>query len=239
MINQNKRNKFLVSTLLIVIMIGILSFTFITGAWFRDTKSTSGTITFAPAVTLAYENMVAEAEGSSTLYLLPKGQTTTNDGILAEDVRPGDEVVFENPVVYAATNSSSFYLRVKITYTGSKITVDDSDVDLIAQGPVFSSEWGKGKVSATDGSYYMYYIGSKTITGNDVDDISELEVVSYSAESLKKIKLFNYTELDNYLGSKVELADFNTKPENDLKIQIEFEALQATESAIASQWFTA
>ena len=237
MINQNKRNKFLVSTLLIVFLIGMLCFTFITGAWFRDTKSTSGTITFANAVTLAYENMVSETEGGSTLFLLPKGQTTTNDGILADSVRPGDEVVFENPVVYAAVNSSDFYLRVKITYTGSKVTVGESDFDLINQGPVFSEEWGKGKESS-DGSFYMYYKGSKAITGSDVDDFSELEVVSYSAENLKKIKLFSSSAEDAYLGSKIVLSDFSTKPDADLKIQIEFEALQATENAVVSQWFT-
>ena len=182
--------------------------------------------------------MIAQAQGSSTLYLLPKGQNTTDSGILAQNVRPGDVIEFENPIVYPASNSSNFYLRVKVTYTGSKITVDEREVDLIAQGPVFSSEWGKGKENA-DGSYYMYYKGDKAIIGSDVDSVEELEVISYDAENLKKIKLFNSTSEDAYLGSKIVLSDFSSKPDTDLEIEIGIEAIQATENAVNSVWFVA
>ena len=223
---QSRSKKLIVTILLTLSIVGVLVFTAISGSWFQDSKTTSGTIQFGNAVILGYDNMSEKANSTTELYLIPAGESSSNDGVLTTGARPGDVISFENPVVFAAEGSSDFYLRVKIVYTNNKYG-DNDEFDYIEAGPTFTSNWAQGETS--NGVTWYYFKGNKSLTGAYVDTVAELTRFTYTAQ--------NNAEYNLFTTATITLADFSSVPEDDVTVSIVFEAIQATDNAVETLWF--
>ena len=152
--NKQKKSSFILTIILNLLLITAVIFG-ITTAYFRDKKSTSGTIKFANGIILDYKGFGATGDKESGVW------NDENSALLnlfnVSGVFPGDSVLINTPNdIKANAESSAFFARYKIDYefldiNGDKVELSDPSL-LITPGAKFnnSTKWAY----STDNYYY-------------------------------------------------------------------------------------
>lgn len=255
---KSKKNKVFISFVISLLLCITLIFTFVSGAFFKTSKTATGTLSFGSGIRANVTNLSATSQNisdkSATLNLLVtnyngtsyesevpayKELTTTN----FSGVSQNEYMVIANPTITPAEKTVSYYLRAKwlvkvesgvidgvMQYT--EVSLENLAIEAnITSLPVFlSSSWFLN----TDGYYYNIADGASSLNSTD-----NLNVNSYNEEPeaiQKSVTFFDSTANEN-TGDRVIFVDdgFNLEI-TGLSIELVIEVVEANASFANSTW---
>lgn len=223
--NKNKAKAFVAFVISLGLIISLV-FTFVSGAFFKTSKTATGTLTFGSGIRATVTNLSAEAKSISdktaTLTLLVtdyNGTSYTSEDPAYkelkvenfENVSQSEYMVIANPTITPAEKTTDYYLRAKwlvkveagevegaMTYTEVALENLEADANIASLPTFLSTSW-----VLYDGYYYNVKADVTEITNTNDLNVNTYDTTDSATQ--KTITFFDTTSN----GDRITFVDDN------------------------------